>query len=229
MLPKAPDGAAHRVKPGDASQRRTSRGWRRLTLWGTATQRLSSATMGSLRCPAEGARHARATGRNTMDVTIREAAEGDYDAPCDLFDGADRHNYALSPDAYDPPRSPARSRDYLTRIIAGDASSLLVAELAGDVVGLARVAVRSEPAMTAGMLAQVGYLYIDARVRGQGVGTAPLDGCTRGLRNAAAAVCTSLCSPETPPRWRSSVGRGMRNGQTSTTYCWPTPRSTPIR
>ncbi|MBT3269415.1 GNAT family N-acetyltransferase [Candidatus Poribacteria bacterium] len=115
-------------------------------------------------------------------MTVRTAVEGDYDVVCRLFEASDRHNYELAPHAYRPPHAPARSRDYLTQAIAGDAGSLLVAELGGDVVGIARVAVGAQPTMTAGILAQVGYLYIDERVRRQGIGTALLEGCHGWIR-----------------------------------------------
>jgi ribosomal protein S18 acetylase RimI-like enzyme len=115
-------------------------------------------------------------------VTIRQAAEGDYNALCALFEAADEHNCAMAPEVYRRPQHPARSPEYLSRAIAGGPSSLLVAERAGAVVGMARVAVAVVPATTDGHVAQVGYVYVDERARRQGVGHALMEGCHEWIR-----------------------------------------------
>ncbi len=115
-------------------------------------------------------------------MSVRQATEDDYDALCALFQAADKHNRAMAPDVYGRTQSPARSRQYLSRAIAGGPSSLLVAEREGAVVAMARVAVAVVPATTDGHIAQVGYVYVDQRVRRQGVGRELMEACHEWIR-----------------------------------------------
>ena len=78
-------------------------------------------------------------------VVVRPATMGDYEGVCAVYADVDAFHAAGAPGLFRVPDAPGRPRDQIERTIASDDEALLVAEVGGDVVGLAWVVVRQGP------------------------------------------------------------------------------------
>ena len=72
-----------------------------------------------------------------MSIQVREATLGDYQALCALFAELDEFHRLKRPDFFRPFDGPARSWEQIGQWLAGPASTVLVAEREGEVIGLA--------------------------------------------------------------------------------------------
>jgi GNAT superfamily N-acetyltransferase len=72
-----------------------------------------------------------------MSAQVREATLRDYQALCALFEELDEFHRLKRPDFFRPFDGPARSWEQIGQWLAGPASTVLVAEREGDVIGLA--------------------------------------------------------------------------------------------
>ncbi|MBI1777652.1 MAG: GNAT family N-acetyltransferase [Proteobacteria bacterium] len=75
----------------------------------------------------------------TLPITIRHAQNGDYEPLCPLFAELDTFHREARPELFQAPDGPVRSRKYLSDLIAGPNSTILVAERARELVGFAIV------------------------------------------------------------------------------------------
>jgi GNAT superfamily N-acetyltransferase len=74
-----------------------------------------------------------------------------------------------------------RTLEYLQKAISTDGSTLLVAEAAGQLVGMVRAAAFSGPALPATGVGQVGYLFVIEPLRRLGIGTSLLNRAHRWI------------------------------------------------
>lgn len=116
--------------------------------------------------------------------TIRTARESDYDAIHRLFELAERRNHRLLPHIYKDPERPVRTLEYLQKAISTDGSTLLVAEAAGQLVGMVRAAAFSGPSLPPTGVGQVGYLFVIEPLHRLGVGTSLLTRAHRWILDA---------------------------------------------
>ena len=72
-----------------------------------------------------------------MSAQVREATLRDYQALCALFEELDEFHRLKRPDFFRPFDGPARSWEQIGQWLAGPASTVLVAEREGEVIGLA--------------------------------------------------------------------------------------------
>ena len=72
-----------------------------------------------------------------MSAQVREATLRDYQALCALFEELDEFHRLKRPDFFRPFDGPARSWEQIGQWLAGPASTVLVAECEGEVIGLA--------------------------------------------------------------------------------------------
>ncbi|MBT3267120.1 GNAT family N-acetyltransferase [Candidatus Poribacteria bacterium] len=105
---------------------------------------------------------------------IRVARESDYDEVHLLFELAERRNNKLLPHIYKYPERPVRTLEYLQKAISTDGSTLLVAEAAGQLVGMIRAAAFSGPSLPPTGVGQVAYLFVIEPLRRLGVGSSLL-------------------------------------------------------
>ena len=126
------------------------------------------------------ARQGRRSGR-AATFAIRTALESDYDAIHQLFELAERRNHRLLPHVYKDPTRPVRTLEYLQKAISTDGSTLLVAEAAGQLVGMVRAAAFSGPSLPPTGVGQVGYLYVIEPLRRLGIGTSLLNRAHRWI------------------------------------------------
>jgi ribosomal protein S18 acetylase RimI-like enzyme len=120
---------------------------------------------------------------------VREATIEDHAAIAALFLEGDRHHHRGVPAVFAEPVPPVRSRELIAGQLADGFGAYLLAEHAGEVVGLARVEEQGAPELP--VFVQRRYLVVDAvvvteRLRGAGVGQALMEaahvwGRARGL------------------------------------------------
>jgi GNAT superfamily N-acetyltransferase len=72
-------------------------------------------------------------------MKIRPATASDYDQLCELFDEVDALHREARPDIFRKPDGPPRSSERVSSLIAGPASTILVAERDGILLGLSVV------------------------------------------------------------------------------------------
>lgn len=77
-----------------------------------------------------------------MDIAIREATAGDYEALCIIMHEVDRMHRDALPQRFRTPDGPARERDYVMNAIRSPDVGLFVAEKAGQLVGFLHAIVR---------------------------------------------------------------------------------------
>jgi GNAT superfamily N-acetyltransferase len=106
-------------------------------------------------------------------VRIRQATMGDYDALVALFDELDEFHRLARPDVFRRFDGPARTREQIGQWLAGPGSTVLVAEVDREVVGLAVLLTRP-PAAFAGAVPlkviELDNLVVRSGLRGRGVG-----------------------------------------------------------
>ena len=82
-----------------------------------------------------------------MDITIREAANKDYDALNELFAELDEIHQTNLPQTFQTPKGAARSREYISGIVKDMGHVLLVAEHNGQIIGFVHISIKKSPAI----------------------------------------------------------------------------------
>lgn len=107
-----------------------------------------------------------------MTVSIRVAARDDYEALCGLFEQMDSLHEQALPGIFKAPDGPARSREYVSRLMRNRRGALFVAESDGRVIGTVNVALQDAPDIPAFVprrFAVVGDLIVERGCRRRGI------------------------------------------------------------
>ncbi len=80
-----------------------------------------------------------------MNFTIRPATQKDYTQLGPIFAQGDALHREALPHVFQKPDGPARSKDYISSVIADPNAALFVAESDGHVIGLVQVYIREAP------------------------------------------------------------------------------------
>jgi GNAT superfamily N-acetyltransferase len=106
-------------------------------------------------------------------IRIRQATMGDYDTLVALFDELDEFHRLARPDVFQRFDGPARPRGQIEQWLTGPGSTLLVAEIDREVVGLAVLLTRPPPAFAGAVplkVIELDNLVVHSGLRSQGVG-----------------------------------------------------------
>jgi ribosomal protein S18 acetylase RimI-like enzyme len=110
-----------------------------------------------------------------MDLTIRAARARDYDQLCQLIDEVDALHRDNQPHVFRKPSGPVRDKGYILDLIAQEHMRLLVAEVAGQLVGFLHILVTDAPDIPICVprrYALVDNLVVSASWRRAGIGQA---------------------------------------------------------
>jgi diamine N-acetyltransferase len=80
-----------------------------------------------------------------MDFSIRKAEEKDFAGLNALLEEIDEHHRKALPQVFRKPDGPARTRDFLSGVLADENAVILVAEIQNQIIGLVYTYVRSIP------------------------------------------------------------------------------------
>lgn len=123
-------------------------------------------------------------------VRIRQATIGDYAALVALFDELDEFHRLARPDVFRRFDGPARTREQIGQWLAGPGSTVLVAEVDREVVGLAVLLTRPPPAFAGAVplkVIELDNLVVRSGLRGRGVGRQLLEATVDWSRGQGAS------------------------------------------
>lgn len=106
-------------------------------------------------------------------LAVRPARLEDHAALCSLFDELDEFHRQARPDLFRPFDGPARTLSQIEQWLAGSGSTVLVAEEAGDIVGLAVLLTRLPSAFAGAVprkVIELDNLVVRVDRRGHGIG-----------------------------------------------------------
>jgi GNAT superfamily N-acetyltransferase len=113
-----------------------------------------------------------------MSARVRVATPHDYEALCGLFRELDEFHVRARPDFFKPIEGPARTREQVDRWLADPGSTILVAEVGTDIVGLAVLLTRP-PSPFAGAVPrkviELDNLVVRGGLRSRGIGRSLLE------------------------------------------------------
>jgi len=110
-----------------------------------------------------------------MDFSIRQAMEEDYAGLNALFVEIDEHHRKALPHVFRKPDGPARTRDFLSAILADQNAAIFVAEIQGRIIGLVHAYIRSIPEIPIRIPCRAGEIdniVVKQEYRRHGVGKA---------------------------------------------------------
>lgn len=113
-----------------------------------------------------------------MDFSLRRATLKDYEELCEVFAEGDALHHEALPHFFRRTEGPARSRQYLSEILANREAALFVAETAGRILGAVHAEVRRTPDLPSVIprrYVRIAMLVVRARFRRLGVGRALLE------------------------------------------------------
>jgi len=76
---------------------------------------------------------------------FRQAVPSDHAALCEIFNEIDKLHAEALPDVFVPYQGPPRTADFIEQSIEGEDSTIIVAEVENNVVGLAAMQVQESP------------------------------------------------------------------------------------
>ena len=123
-------------------------------------------------------------------VVVRSAQRGDYDRLCELYESLDSYHRSARPELFVKPRGRPRTLEQITKLIEGPQSKMLVAEIAGAIVGLAVVIERelpSHPVHRHLRHGELDELVVDAAYRRKGVAQRLIRACEAWARERGIA------------------------------------------
>lgn len=82
-----------------------------------------------------------------MEINVRKATAGDYDAMCELFDEIDALHREHLPHRFQKPGGAAREPGYYAGLLADENAAVFVAEAGEELVGFVHALVRDTPAL----------------------------------------------------------------------------------
>ncbi len=114
-----------------------------------------------------------------MDLSIRRAGENDNAGLNVLFEEIDAYHRDALPQVFRKPDGPARTRDFLSGVLADQNAVILVAETKDQIIGLVYAYLRSLPDIPIRVPArviEVDHIVVKQEYRRQGVGKALMEG-----------------------------------------------------
>ncbi|MFQ6040665.1 MAG: GNAT family N-acetyltransferase [Candidatus Poribacteria bacterium] len=108
-----------------------------------------------------------------MEFSIREAVLEDYEGLCEVFEEVDALHREALPYVFREPDGPARTREYISGIIASRNATLFVAEHDGQIIGLVHATLLKSPdipIIAPRRYAVIENLAVTERFRRSGVG-----------------------------------------------------------
>ena len=106
-------------------------------------------------------------------MKIRPAVMNDYDQLCELFEEVDSIHREARPEIFCKPDGPPRSRERVSNLIGGPASTILAAEYGGVLLGLAVVMeqpISTNPLHVPRRIVEIVTVVVRKSARGQGIG-----------------------------------------------------------
>ncbi len=106
-------------------------------------------------------------------MKIRPATASDYDQLCELFDEVDVLHREARPDIFCKPSGPPRSTERVSSLIGGPASTILVAESGGVLLGLSVVVeqpISANPLHVPRRVVEIVTIVVRNQARRQGIG-----------------------------------------------------------
>jgi ribosomal protein S18 acetylase RimI-like enzyme len=113
-----------------------------------------------------------------VNVTVRHARMVDYAPMCELFGQGDALHAGALPHLFRQAQGPSRDREFIERVLSDADALLLVAEHAGQIVGVLRAGVRQAPGhppVVPRSFVEVSELTVREGFRGRGIGTLLMD------------------------------------------------------
>jgi GNAT superfamily N-acetyltransferase len=113
-----------------------------------------------------------------MDFSIREAAEKDYAGLNALFEEIDEHHRKALPHIFRKPDGPARTRDFLSMILADQNAVIFIAEIEDQIIGLVYAYLRSLPDIPIRIpsrVCEVDHLIVKQSYRRHGIAKALME------------------------------------------------------
>ena len=108
-----------------------------------------------------------------MVLSLRRATDQDYEALCGLLGELDSLHREALPQVFRKPEGPARTKDYISHLLAEENGVVFVAERDGEVIGFVQAAVqeaRAIPIMVPRCYVVIGDLVVKDGLRRLGVG-----------------------------------------------------------
>jgi ribosomal protein S18 acetylase RimI-like enzyme len=129
-----------------------------------------------------------------MTVNIRQAAQEDYSALCELFDEIDAYHRDRLPHLFKHPGGPARDLEYFSWLVSDENVGFFVAEIDERLVGLIHALVRDAPdipILVPRRYAIVDTLVVKSDFQQQGIGKQLMDSI-QAWALAKGATCIEL-------------------------------------
>ncbi|HEY0070804.1 MAG TPA: GNAT family N-acetyltransferase [Chloroflexia bacterium] len=117
-----------------------------------------------------------------MKAAVRRAGVVDYARMCELFGQGDALHAGALPHLFRQTQGPSRDQEFIERVLSDADALLLVAEHAGQLVGVLRAAVRQAPGhppVVPRSFVEVSELVVREGFRGQGIGTLLMEAAHR--------------------------------------------------
>lgn len=113
-----------------------------------------------------------------MDLLIRQATEKDFMGLNALYDEIDEHHRKELPHIFKKPEGPARTRDFLSGVLADPSAVIYIAEVSSQIIGLVHAYVRVLPEIPIRISCRAGEvdsLIVKKEYRRHGVGIALME------------------------------------------------------
>ncbi len=113
-----------------------------------------------------------------MNFLIRQAMEKDYEGLNVLFEEIDEYHRKALPHIFRKPDGPARTRDFLSGILADQNATIFIAEIQDRIIGLVYAYVRSIPEIPIRIPCRAGEIdsiVVKREYRRYGVGRALME------------------------------------------------------
>jgi len=121
-----------------------------------------------------------------MKFSIREANQEDYEGLCEVFEEIDTLHREALPLVFREPDGSARTKEFISGIIADENAVLFVAESGGQIIGLVQILVRRSrdiPMMVPRQYGVIDNVAVKGAFQRSGVGRALVERAHRWARD----------------------------------------------